>query len=72
MPLPGTGDCSVAQAFARDGFVVVTFEYRGFGDSSGERGRLAVADIRAVLRWVRNNPVLDEQRLGLWGTGLGD
>lgn len=65
----------VAEAFARDGFVVVTFDYRGFGDSGGERGRLTVAgqqaDIRAVLRWVRNNPVLDERRIGLWGTGLG-
>lgn len=65
----------VAQAFARDGFVVVTFDYRGFGESSGERGRLTVsgqqADIRAVLRWVCNNPVLDERRIGLWGAGLG-
>jgi pimeloyl-ACP methyl ester carboxylesterase len=65
----------VAQAFARDGFVVVTFDYRGFGESRGERGRLTVtsqqADIREVLRWVRNNPVLDERRIGLWGTGLG-
>ncbi len=64
----------VAQAFARDGFVVVTFDYRGFGESSGERGRLTVsgqqADIRAVLRWVCNNPVLDERRIGLWGAGL--
>ena len=65
----------VAQAFARDGFVVVTFDYRGFGDSGGERGRLKVAaqqlDIREVMRWVRTNPVLDERRIGLWGTGLG-
>ncbi|CAI1114978.1 Predicted dienelactone hydrolase [Serratia entomophila] len=65
----------VAQAFARDGFVAVTFDYRGFGGSSGERGRLTVArqqeDIRVVLRWICNNPVLDERRVGLWGTGLG-
>ncbi|MEE4408081.1 MULTISPECIES: alpha/beta hydrolase [unclassified Serratia (in: enterobacteria)] len=65
----------VAQAFAREGFVVVTFDYRGFGDSGGERGRLTPArqqeDIRVVLRWVQSNPALDERRVGLWGTGLG-
>ncbi|EPM1538072.1 alpha/beta hydrolase [Serratia ureilytica] len=66
---------AVACSFAQEGFVVVTFDYRGFGDSGGERGRLTVAnqqeDIRVVLRWVRNNPILDERRIGLWGTGLG-
>ena len=65
----------VAQAFARDGFAVVTFDYRGFGDSDGEWGRLTVTrqqeDIRMVLHWVQSNPVLDERRIGLWGTGLG-
>lgn len=65
----------VAQTFALNGFVVVTFDYRGFGESTGERGRLTVArqqeDIRVVLRWVRNNPALDERRIGLWGIGLG-
>lgn len=55
--------------------MVVTFDYRGFGGSGGERGRLTPArqqeDIRVVLRWVRDNPILDERRVGLWGTGLG-
>lgn len=64
-----------AQTFARGGFVVVTFDYRGFGESTGERGLLTVSrqqeDIRAVLNWVRHNPLLDEERIGLWGTGLG-
>jgi len=66
---------AVAFCFAQAGFAVVTFDYRGFGDSGGERGRLTVArqqeDIRVVLHWVQSNPVLDERRIGLWGTGLG-
>lgn len=65
----------IAKFFALGGFVSVTFDYRGFGDSTGERGRLTVShqqeDIRAVLSWVRNNPLMDEKRIGLWGTGLG-
>ncbi|HIE1345164.1 TPA: alpha/beta hydrolase [Serratia marcescens] len=66
---------AVAFCFAQAGFAVVTFDYRGFGDSGGERGRLTPArqqeDIRVVLRWVSNNPILDERRVGIWGTGLG-
>lgn len=65
----------MACPLAMEGFVVVTFDYRGFGDSGGEQGRLTIArqqeDIRVVLRWVRNNPILDDRRVGLWGTGLG-
>lgn len=65
----------IARGFARDGWVAVTFDYRGFGESGGERGlitpRRQQEDILAVLRWVRFNPVLDEQRLALWGVGLG-
>lgn len=65
----------VAHTFARAGYVIVTFDYRGFGESTGERGRLVVArqqeDIRAVINWVHNNPLLDESRIALWGTGLG-
>jgi pimeloyl-ACP methyl ester carboxylesterase len=65
----------IAGRFARDGYVAVTFDYRGFGDSSGERGRITPLrqqeDILRVLRWVQATPVLDAQRLALWGVGLG-
>lgn len=64
-----------AAAFTRAGFATVTFDYRGFGDSEGERGRLVptmqIADIVSVIQWVREQPQLDGERIGLWGTSFG-
>lgn len=64
-----------AQAFVEAGFAAVTFDYRGFGDSEGERGRLVpamqIADILSVVGWAREQPELDGQRIGLWGTSFG-
>ncbi|WMJ68826.1 alpha/beta fold hydrolase [Stenotrophomonas sp. 24(2023)] len=64
-----------ANAFANAGFVTVTFDYRGFGASEGERGRLVPAlqieDILTVIGWTRSLPQVDPARIGLWGTSLG-
>ncbi|EPS9968980.1 UilS family quorum-quenching N-acyl-homoserine lactonase, partial [Salmonella enterica subsp. enterica serovar Infantis] len=51
------------------------FDYRGFGDSDGERGRLVPAmqidDIISVVNWAKKQPTLNAQRIGLWGTSFG-
>lgn len=64
-----------AEAFVRVGFAAVTFDYRGFGDSEGERGRLVpemqIDDILSVVGWASEQPGLDAQRIGLWGTSFG-
>ena len=64
-----------AEAFVNAGFAAVTFDYRGFGASEGERGRLVPAlqieDILAVSRWVQTQPQIDSERIGLWGTSFG-
>lgn len=64
-----------AEAFTRAGFSTITFDYRGFGDSDGERGRLVPAmqidDIISVVNWAREQTILDARRIGLWGTSLG-
>lgn len=64
-----------AEAFTRAGFATITFDYRGFGDSEGERGRLVpalqIADILSVLAWAKAQPALDANRIGLWGTSFG-
>ncbi|MBS1207376.1 MAG: hypothetical protein H6R25_4275 [Proteobacteria bacterium] len=64
-----------AEAFTRAGFATVTFDYRGFGDSDGERGRLVPAmqidDIISVVNWAKEQPTIDAQRIGLWGTSFG-
>jgi len=62
-------------AFVQAGFAAVTFDYRGFGDSEGERGRLVPAlqidDILTVIKQVSTLPELDAARIGLWGTSFG-
>lgn len=64
-----------AEAFTHAGFATVTFDYRGFGDSEGERGRLVpalqIADIISVINWAQDRAEIDSQRIGLWGTSFG-
>lgn len=64
-----------AEVFTQAGFVTITFDYRGFGDSEGERGRLIpemqIDDIVTVINWAKEQPFIDEERVGLWGTSLG-
>lgn len=64
-----------AEAFTRAGFSAITFDYRGFGESHGEKGRLVpemqIEDILSIVNWARAQPGLDAQRIGLWGTSFG-
>lgn len=64
-----------AERFAAQGWVALTFDYRGFGTSEGQRGRLLaleqVADIRNAVTYVRTRSEVDPDRLGLWGTSYG-
>lgn len=66
---------SFANTFTEAGFATVTFDYRGFGESEGERGRLVPAmqteDIISVINWAEKQACIDNQRIGLWGTSLG-
>ncbi len=52
----------------------ITFDYRGFGESDGERGRLVPAmqteDIISAIG-QKKQECIDNQRIGLWGTSLG-
>lgn len=62
-----------AEAFRDAGFVVVLFDYRHFGDSTGEpRQLLDIArqldDYRAVIEWARDLDGVDPDRIVLWGT----
>ncbi|MDD8285354.1 IS66-like element accessory protein TnpA [Escherichia coli] len=64
-----------ANAFTEAGFATIIFDYRGFGESDGERGRLVPAmqteDIISVINWAEKQECIDNQRIGLWGTSLG-
>lgn len=59
-----------ADHFARRGIVVLTYDKRGFGASTGDR-RSTIAD-RAEdalrgLRFLQTRPAVDARRVGLWG-----
>jgi fermentation-respiration switch protein FrsA (DUF1100 family) len=64
-----------AAFFAQNGFAALVFDYRGFGDSQGERGRLVpaeqVVDIRNAITFMETLPQVDPNRIGLWGTSFG-
>jgi dipeptidyl aminopeptidase/acylaminoacyl peptidase len=57
------------------GYVVMTFDYKGWGESEGARSRLAphsrVADAQAALTFLGTVPEVDPDRLGLYGTSYG-
>ena len=57
------------------GYVVMTFDYKGWGDSEGTRSRLApysrVADVQAAMTYLSIQPEADADRIGLYGTSYG-
>jgi len=86
-PLPGVVLCHgftgvkelilpyYARRFAQAGFAALAFDYRGFGDSEGPRGRLIpleqAEDIRNAITFLEAQPEIDPARIGLWGTSFG-
>ncbi len=64
-----------AEAFAARGYAALCFDYRGFGESEGSRGRLVpheqVVDIRHALTFLQSLDVVNADKLGLWGTSYG-
>jgi fermentation-respiration switch protein FrsA (DUF1100 family) len=70
------GLSNYAEQFVRAGFVALVFDYRHFGDSEGEpRHQLfpleQVEDVRNAITWISDQPEVDPQRIGLWGTSFG-
>jgi uncharacterized protein len=62
-----------ATAFAEAGFVVLVHDHRGFGASDGSPRFdvdpwIQIADWRRAISFLQSQPVVDENRIGLWGT----
>ena len=57
------------------GYVVLTFDYKGWGTSEGPKNRLApmsrVADVQAAMTFLGLQAQVDEDRLGIYGTSYG-
>jgi len=64
-----------AQVLADAGYVVLTFDYKGWVDSDGPKSRLSpygrVMDSQAALTFLATQPTVEPDRLGLYGTSYG-
>ncbi|MFN0304306.1 MAG: alpha/beta hydrolase [Burkholderiales bacterium] len=64
-----------ARVLNEAGYVVLTFDYKGWGDSDGPKSRLSpygrVIDAQAALTFLAAQPMVDPERLGLYGTSYG-
>ena len=61
------------EAFTAAGFAVLIFDYRGFGDSEGDRGTISPAwqleDWRNALAYMRSRDDMDATRAAIFGSG---
>jgi fermentation-respiration switch protein FrsA (DUF1100 family) len=64
-----------ARVLTEHGYVVMTFDYKGWGDSEGSKSRLApygrVIDAQAALTFLGAQPMVAADRLGIYGTSYG-
>ena len=64
-----------ARALNDAGYVAMTFDYKGWGESEGPRSRLApysrVLDVQACMTFLGLQPEVDAERIGLFGTSYG-
>ena len=65
----------LATAMAEAGFVALTFDYRGFGESAGPPGRLIpleqVEDTRNAVTFLGSRAYVNGERIGVFGTSFG-
>lgn len=64
-----------ARYFSERGYAVLCFDYRGFGESEGERGRLVpeyqIRDIQNAITYLQSREDIDREKIGLWGSSFG-
>lgn len=64
-----------ARELNKHGYVVLTFDYKGWGTSEGPPARLApysrVADVQSALTFLGAQTCVNPDRLGIYGTSYG-
>jgi dipeptidyl aminopeptidase/acylaminoacyl peptidase len=69
------GAIVMAEQLARWGYIAMRFDFRGCGESGGERGRILcldqVADASNALTYMANRPDVDPERIALVGSSFG-
>jgi dipeptidyl aminopeptidase/acylaminoacyl peptidase len=64
-----------ARLLTEAGYIAMTFDYKGWGESEGPRSRLVpysrVSDVQAALTFLGTLPEVDAERLGIYGTSYG-
>ena len=64
-----------AQKLTQKGYLCFGFDYRGFADSEGEKGRVVldeqVRDIQHAISFISTHDNVDENKIGLVGWGMG-
>lgn len=71
----GGGGTTVAKMLAGLGYAALRFDFRGCGESEGERGRVIckeqVRDTRNALSFLAGRPDIDPKRIGVVGQSFG-
>jgi pimeloyl-ACP methyl ester carboxylesterase len=65
---------NIALALSRAGFTVLAFDFRGHGDSGGDRSTLGVLEKRDVIGavdYLLGDGSTGSRRVGVFGTGMG-
>lgn len=64
-----------AEKLTEKGYLCFGFDYRGFADSQGEKGRVVleeqVRDIQHAISYITTNKNVDNTKIGLIGWGMG-
>jgi uncharacterized protein len=73
--IKAAGLAPFAERFACDGFAAVVFDYRHWGDSTGQPReflsiRRQLEDYRTALGWTRTQDEFDAARIFVWGTSF--
>lgn len=66
---------SYANSLTKSGFTVLIFDYRGFGNSEGDRGKflpsMQVEDIISAVTYASSLSYVDDNNIYLWGLSFG-